>query len=443
MKYSEKIGFKVYNQETFVKAMQIINPNITILSEYINSSTPVKFLCECGEIHEKNPNSLLNGARCRKFIGSNKPNKKYEFLRKLNEINSQIKMIDDYIDANTRIKFKCVCGREFYKTPSQIIHSNPLCPKCANNRLTASEVIQKIKSISPDINIDLHKSNDFVKKHSKINCSCKCGNKWSTTIDCLLSGQGCSVCNRKRHTHEDFVQMVFDVNKDIKIISQYKTLDDNVTYKCKCGNIHTKVARLILRCPSCPQCADNTRKTTNKFIEEMANINPQIAIIGEYINAETPIEYICDCGKRHKSSPSILLQGHRCGHCNMSKPEKDFSDCLLKHDVEYQYEYKIGDCCHKSMLKFDFWLPTYQVLIEIDGEHHYKPVNFRGISDEQAKIRYEYCVEMDNIKNKYCKSNNITLIRIPYWNFTQEYYDKIITQICKADKKAKAKKVED
>ena len=52
MKYSEKIGFKVCNQETFLRAMNIINPKITILSEYINSSTPVEFLCECGEIHK-------------------------------------------------------------------------------------------------------------------------------------------------------------------------------------------------------------------------------------------------------------------------------------------------------------------------------------------------------------------------------------------------------
>ena len=82
MKYSEKIGFKVCNQETFLRAMNIINPKITILSEYINSSTPVEFLCECGEIHKKSPNRLLNGSRCRKFIGSTIPNKKDEFIKK-------------------------------------------------------------------------------------------------------------------------------------------------------------------------------------------------------------------------------------------------------------------------------------------------------------------------------------------------------------------------
>ena len=81
------------------------------------------------------------------------------------------------------------------------------------------------------------------------------------------------------------------------------------------------------------------------------------------------------------------------------------------------------------MLKFDFWLPKYATLIEIDGEHHYRPVNFRGISDERAKERHEYCVGMDNIKNNFCRSHNIVLIRIPYWNFSKKHYNKVIQSI--------------
>ena len=84
---------------------------------------------------------------------------------------------------------------------------------------------------------------------------------------------------------------------------------------------------------------------------------------------------------------------------------------------------------NKLDLKFDFWLPQYNVLVEIDGEHHYRPVNFRGISDDRAKSRHDYCVEMDNIKNKYCLDNNIELIRIPYWHFTKEYYKETIERI--------------
>lgn len=429
MKYFDKIGFKVYDNETFIKAMSIINPKIVIMSNYTKSSESVDFLCECGEIHKKSPNRLLRGARCKKFIGSTKIKKEKEFIQKLHEINDEIEMIDEYVDANTKIKFKCVCGQFFYKTPSQMIRSNPLCPKCANNRLSATEIIQKIKEISPGIIIDLKDSDEFVKKRLKVNCKCKCGNEWSTAIEYLLSGQGCAICNRKKHSHDEYIQMVYNVNENIKILSEYTTLEDNITYKCKCGNIHTKNARQILRNPSCPKCANNIKKTTEQFIKEMENINSKIFIIGEYINAETPIEYICDCGKYHKASPSVLLQGHRCGHCNMSKPEQEFANCLETNEIKYEYDYKIKECLHKNMLKFDFWLPKYATLVEIDGEHHYKPVNFRGISDERAKERHEYCVEMDSIKNEFCNSHNIVLIRIPYWNFSKEYYNKIIQLI--------------
>ena len=59
-------------------------------------------------------------------------------------------------------------------------------------------------------------------------------------------------------------------------------------------------------------------------------------------------------------------------------------------------------------------MPKYNLIIEYDGEQHYKPMRYhddedRNISD--FKIRQQ----RDEIKNKYCEENNIELLRIPYW----------------------------
>ena len=51
-------------------------------------------------------------------------------------------------------------------------------------------------------------------------------------------------------------------------------------------------------------------------------------------------------------------------------------------------------------------------MIEYDGEQHYKAIDCWG--GEKALKR---CQKRDEIKNKYCKKNGITLIRIPYWDF--------------------------
>lgn len=55
------------------------------------------------------------------------------------------------------------------------------------------------------------------------------------------------------------------------------------------------------------------RKTTEIFTLEMQTINPDIEIIGEYINAKTKIEYKClICGKINSNSPTHLLSGEGC-----------------------------------------------------------------------------------------------------------------------------------
>ena len=60
-------------------------------------------------------------------------------------------------------------------------------------------------------------------------------------------------------------------------------------------------------------------------------------------------------------------------------------------------------------LRFDFFLPEYNTLIEYQGEQHYRSVPLFG-GDEGYKRRQEN----DRIKRDYCKSNNIKLIEIPY-----------------------------
>lgn len=53
-------------------------------------------------------------------------------------------------------------------------------------------------------------------------------------------------------------------------------------------------------------------------------------------------------------------------------------------------------------------------MIEVDGEGHYKPIQFGG-KDYDANKGYQTTIRHDNIKTEYCIANNICLIRIPYW----------------------------
>lgn len=68
-------------------------------------------------------------------------------------------------------------------------------------------------------------------------------------------------------------------------------------------------------------------------------------------------------------------------------------------------------------MPFDFYIPSQNIAIEYDGEQHFQPVNLGGISDESAMKEFRLTQKRDAIKNQYCQTNGIQLIRIPYTQF--------------------------
>lgn len=61
-------------------------------------------------------------------------------------------------------------------------------------------------------------------------------------------------------------------------------------------------------------------------------------------------------------------------------------------------------------MRFDFYLPKENRLIEFDGEQHFSANG--GWNNEN---NLELVQRRDKVKNEYALSHNISLVRIPYW----------------------------
>ena len=69
------------------------------------------------------------------------------------------------------------------------------------------------------------------------------------------------------------------------------------------------------------------RKTHEEFIEELKLKNPSILIVGKYVNCSTKIEVKClKCGHVWFTVPNSLSQGHGCPSCanNQKKTQQKF-----------------------------------------------------------------------------------------------------------------------
>ncbi len=161
-------------------------------------------------------------------------------------------------------------------------------------------------------------------------------------------------------------------------------------------------------------------------------IHPQLVVIGEYINNSTNIELYCkehDC--YYSTTPSSSLKRYTC--CPKSNQTyKEEKVCTLLESWGYKITRgkTFNECRDINPLPFDCYLDDYNVCIEYDGEQHFMPVRFGTQSFESAKEKFEYTKRHDELKNLFCSSKNIPLIRIPYYEFDDlEFY--LFDSLCK------------
>lgn len=94
----------------------------------------------------------------------------------------------------------------------------------------------------------------------------------------------------------------------------------------------------------------------------------------------------------------------------MSKGEDKIICLLCTANIKFEREKTFTDL-RGGKFRYDFYLPLYNILIEVDGEQHFKQVKvFQKTRSDFLKSQ-----ERDRRKNSYCLANKISLYRIPYW----------------------------
>lgn len=96
----------------------------------------------------------------------------------------------------------------------------------------------------------------------------------------------------------------------------------------------------------------------------------------------------------------------------MSSYEEYIFKILKKEKISFEREKTFKDL-KKGLFRYDFYI-TYKgknIIIEVDGEYHFKPIRGRRELLKQQ--------EHDRQKNSYCLANKIPLYRIPYWEITK------------------------
>lgn len=235
----------------------------------------------------------------------------------------------------------------------------------------------------------------------------------------------------KKITTEEFSHRLYQIyGNQFDVLSEYVSNNTKIKLKCnRCGNIIYKApVKMTGRAKEgCYICSGKNRyKDRNYLQKEVDKKYPdQFIILGEYTTSKTPILVKrITCSHVYYISPDNLLRGKGCPKCSIRQSSyMDIVESYLSnHMITYIKEARFPDCKNIRTLPFDYYLPDYNMCIEVDGEFHFN----NNSKDLNLQSNYHEVSKRDNIKTAYCINNNIRLLRLPYYD--KDIFTSILNQ---------------
>lgn len=213
----------------------------------------------------------------------------------------------------------------------------------------------------------------------------------------------------KRYNKEEIVE-IYKKKGFIVDAENYK--NNRTKMKCICNKGHNFYTNLndFMNGHGCPECG-NVKRLTYTEVKKFISFYREELISTEYINSHSLLEIKCKNNHIYTINYNNFYNGYRCPICNNNCiGENKIINFLNKLNISYEKQYTFDNCQHVNVLKFDFYIKNLNLVIEFDGEQHFRPIEFFGGNE-----KFYNTIIRDAIKNQYCEDNNINILRIPYW----------------------------
>ena len=269
-----------------------------------------------------------------------------------------------------------------------------------------------------EINTNIEILGKYTRLCDRVESKCLvCGHIWNPTASALLNGRGCPKCYGYI-TKDEYIEKLHTKFPHIDLIGDYFGTHHKTLFKCNKHNI-TYESRpkdiLYTVNGSCPLCRSEKQSndqtwSNEQYIERLSNLTDSIIPLEKYIMSCVKIKHKClKCGNEWCDSPGNLLNYPTCPMCEGSKGEMRIFKYLKDNLINFEFQKGFDDLKYIKSLFYDFYLPNHNLLIEYDGEFHFKPI----FSEESFLIEQK----RDATKNEYALYKDIRLLRIPYWEF--------------------------
>lgn len=307
-------------------------------------------------------------------------------------------------------------------------------------------------SLLPKSHLDDFDTIEYSCMSKKMVISCKEHGKYMIRPSDYLNGHRCPKCsNVSKYTTESFKDKIREKYNDIFILDKvdYVSSKEKVIVTCREHGDFLIRPNDLLNGYGCPKCGNrgsgkNGSLTNKEFITKARNVHSNRYDYSHvnYVNSHKEVSIICGIHGEFKQLPYNHLNGSICPQCakiiKFSRMAENIYNMLLEQGYEVEKEKEFDWLVNKRNLKLDFFLPKYNIAIEVQGEQHFKPFDRFG-----GEIGLLEQIKRDDIKKKLCEDNGIKLFYITKKNNNINEIISYINEGCREEKKASEKTQKD
>ena len=337
---------------------------------------------------------------------------------------------DEYKNRKSVLTLKCPKHGEFSLKANSIFYGMKVLP-CAGCReeLWVEDFVKK--------SVDVHGGKyDYGKvTYPKRNqdypvlVECRKHGDFVTNAYSHVQGRGgCPSCHldNNRSSLEYFVERARGIHGEKYDYSRvvYTHGRKHVTIVCNEHGEFEQYPDVHLMGSGCKECFNERYRLTKDLFEERARVvhgdkydYSQV----DYKDSKIKVKVICQVHGVFEITPNAHVSSKQgCRRCKESKGETRIRNFLERHGIEFIQEYRIGS----DKFRYDFFLPGYSMLIEFQGQQHFKPIEIFG-----GQVAYAETCERDRLKFLLAKKKGYFLARPTFRSLKEDRLERYLLKL--------------
>lgn len=353
-----------------------------------------------------------------------------------------IERVDDEVLSNghrtARYKCQCECGNETIVRGTSLRSGHAVSCGCARSESMLNVNLEDLTGRRFGRWIVVKRAESLKDKRGHLvtmwHCRCDCGTEKDIRAQSLKAGTtkscGCYKANRLNRdlTGQRFGRWVVLGRSDDKVYGNRKSRMYSCI--CDCGTVRDVSENSLLtgKSTSCGCYRKEQAEAAITYEDLTGQRFGHWTVLEKRESHKYPSGGYaqmwacrCDCGTVKEVSQCLLKGGYSrsCGCAVAHQLEEDVASYLDEHALKYERQKTFDDCLGVGglPLRFDFYVEAgnRRVLVECQGEQHYRPVKYFG-GEEAFEIRTKH----DAQKKNYALSQGYEFLEVKYTNRTRQ-----------------------